>query len=61
MHPAFFVGLFLVAVLAGVAQALILDQWDLRQLAGYITAYTLLLIIPPAIVGYLRDRGDKGE
>ena len=54
MPPLAYLLLLIVAMRAAVAQALIADQWDLRQLAAYIAAYTLLLIIPPAIVAYLK-------
>jgi sugar phosphate permease len=46
--------LLIVAVAAAVAQSVILNQWDWRQFFAYVIAYTLLLLLPPAIVKWLR-------
>lgn len=54
MHPAFFVGLLITAILASVAQELIFGTWDWRALLGYTVAYTVLLIVPQAIKDWLK-------
>lgn len=52
----FIVILIGVAILAAIAQTVILDGFTLRQLVALTIAYTVLLVVPPLIKKWLDKR-----